>query len=201
LRRSIESAAHRTAYWLACVCVFLIAFKKPQARPAFDYRNSVGIAVARPDRSCLDMRATLAAGQRIPFVSSTTPQTIGELEITRKSDKSCAKKDKNRPDLNKPGLTHYEFKVIRGSLEKSVPAFALANFRGTLTVTTNGVTGDLDGNGETEFLRSCTSSEGVHLTIWTGKPLEGNRRWHAYYYLGYDVDLNCTAAETKPDMP
>jgi hypothetical protein len=181
--------------------LFLIGFQKPQGRPAFDYRNNVGIAVATPDRSCLDIRTTLAAGQRIQFVSSAAPQTIGELEITRQSDKTCAERDKNKTDLNDSGISHYEIRVVRGSVEKSVPAFALANFRGTLTVTPLGVTGDLDGNGNAEFFRSCTSSEGVHLTIWTGKPVEGKRRWHAYYYLGYDVDPNCTAAETKPDMP
>lgn len=180
--------------------MLLIAFKKPQARPAFDYKNNVGIAVAKQDRTCLDIRnTTLAAGQRIQFVSSSIPQTIGELEITRESGEACAAD--NDPALNTPGIRHYEFAVTRGSLEKSVPAFALANFRGTLAVTSSGVTGDLEGNGRTEFFRSCTSSEGVHLTVWAGKPIEGKRRWHAYYYLGYDVEPNCTAAETNGEMP
>ena len=40
--------------------------------------------------------------------------------------------------------------------------------------------------------RACTSSEGVHLTVWSGKPLKGKRVWHAYHALGYDVEANCT---------
>lgn len=37
--------------------------------------------------------------------------------------------------------------------------------------------------------------EGLHLTVWTGEPLKGKSRWHAYYYLGYDTEANCTAAD------
>ena len=39
--------------------------------------------------------------------------------------------------------------------------------------------------------RVCTSGEGMHLTAWSGKPLTGKRVWHAYHYLGYDVEPNC----------
>ncbi len=54
-----------------------------------------------------------------------------------------------------------------------------------------GLRADLDGDGRSESFRSCTSSEGVHLSVWTGAPLRGARRWHAYYYLGYDVEPSC----------
>jgi hypothetical protein len=40
-------------------------------------------------------------------------------------------------------------------------------------------------------VRTCTSSEGLHLTLWSGQPLKGRRLWHAYYYLGYDVEPSC----------
>jgi len=39
--------------------------------------------------------------------------------------------------------------------------------------------------------RVCTSGEGMHLTAWSGKLLAGKRVWHAYHYLGYDVEPNC----------
>jgi len=57
---------------------------------------------------------------------------------------------------------------------------------------------DLDGDGHPEFLRSCTSNEGVHLTIWSGAALSSARRWHRYHYLGYDVVPTCTESETAP---
>jgi hypothetical protein len=47
--------------------------------------------------------------------------------------------------------------------------------------------------------RTCASAEGIHATAWSGVPVTSPRRWHAYYYLGYDVDPDCTPAEYAPD--
>lgn len=54
-----------------------------------------------------------------------------------------------------------------------------------------GVFADLNADGQREHFRECASSEGLHRTVWTGKPLEGERLWHGYRYLGYDVEENC----------
>ncbi|MCI0689673.1 MAG: hypothetical protein L0Y54_20920 [Sporichthyaceae bacterium] len=43
--------------------------------------------------------------------------------------------------------------------------------------------------------RACTSSEGLHLTAWSGTPLQSTRIWHRYYYLGYDVEPSCVEAD------
>jgi hypothetical protein len=43
--------------------------------------------------------------------------------------------------------------------------------------------------------RSCTSQEGLHLTLWSGEPLRSTRVWHAYWYLGYDVAPDCQPAD------
>lgn len=53
------------------------------------------------------------------------------------------------------------------------------------------VVADLDRDGVHETFRHCTSHEGVHLTIWSGQPLTGSRRWHAYFYLGYETEPSC----------
>ena len=47
--------------------------------------------------------------------------------------------------------------------------------------------------------RFCASTEGLHATAWAGQPLASPRRWHAYYYLGYDVDPTCREAEYLPE--
>ncbi|MDB5806302.1 MAG: hypothetical protein JWN73_3624 [Betaproteobacteria bacterium] len=52
---------------------------------------------------------------------------------------------------------------------------------------------DLDGDGKPELLKACPSSEGIHVTAWRGK----QRVWHAYMYLGVDMESACTAAETR----
>jgi len=46
-------------------------------------------------------------------------------------------------------------------------------------------------------VRSCTSHEGLHLTVWSGTPLESRRLWHEYYYLGYDVEPSCGEGEMR----
>jgi hypothetical protein len=47
---------------------------------------------------------------------------------------------------------------------------------------------DLDGDGAAETVTECTSLEGVHVVV---SPGEGKSSWHAYYYLGYDVEPTC----------
>ena len=44
-------------------------------------------------------------------------------------------------------------------------------------------------------VRSCASSEGVHLTVWAGAPLTSRRLWHAYYYVPFDLEPSCDARE------
>ncbi len=50
---------------------------------------------------------------------------------------------------------------------------------------------DLNEDGKDEYFRECTSNEGLHLTVWTGKPLIGKRIWHSYYNFNYDTMPNC----------
>jgi hypothetical protein len=96
-------------------------------------------------------------------------------------------------------MSGYSVQVTRGSLQMGSPAFAIANSNRPLRPTEAGVTADLEGDGQMEYFRACTSTEGLHLTIWKGQPLRGARKWHYYYYLGYDVTPDCTEKETKAD--
>jgi hypothetical protein len=164
--------------------------------PAFHYPADLGVAVEKADRACLYIaNGGLSAGQRVQFVTTSTPQDAGEMEILGKADDTCKEANQDRR-----GVVRYSFKVIRGALSSGTPAFAIANFSRLLTPTEGGVAADLDGDGHPEFFRACTSTEGLHLTVWKGKPLEGWRKWHYYYYLGYDVTPDCTESDTKPDM-
>ncbi len=46
--------------------------------------------------------------------------------------------------------------------------------------------------------RSCATEEGIHTTAWSGAPLSSPRRWHGYFYLGYDVEPDCTPGDYAP---
>lgn len=50
---------------------------------------------------------------------------------------------------------------------------------------------DINNDGKPEFFRECTSNEGLHLTVWTDKPLIGKRIWHSYYHFNYDTESTC----------
>lgn len=42
---------------------------------------------------------------------------------------------------------------------------------------------------------SCTSAEGIHISLWSGSGAERIRRWSAYVYLGYDTEPTCSDSE------
>lgn len=50
---------------------------------------------------------------------------------------------------------------------------------------------DLDKDNKKEYFRSCASNEGLHLTVWKGRPLIGKRIWHSYYHFSYDTEPDC----------
>jgi hypothetical protein len=180
------------------LAVFSAACVGPHApSAAFDYRSQVGIALLKAGSPCLDIRnARLAPGDRVRFVTASTPQAIGDAEVAGRTNEPCAPADPGAAESD-----HYTLKVVSGSLVKGAPAFALVNALGALTARADGVEGDIDGDGQPESFRFCTSAEGVHLSVWTGRPLEGRRRWHHYYYLGFDVTPDCTERDTLPDPP
>jgi hypothetical protein len=186
--------ANSRAYFTALAVLLSTACHKSQGTPSFNYARNVGVAVRKADRFCLDIHSnSLSSSQRIKFISTSTPPSTGEAEIVRQLDQSCAGAQ------SEVGQNHYEFRVISGSLERGAPAFVLVDFAGALNTTGTAVAADLNADGQLDFFRSCTSSEGVHLTIWQGKPLIGIRKWHSYYYLGFDVEPTCTPADTEAD--
>lgn len=47
------------------------------------------------------------------------------------------------------------------------------------------------------WFRICSSSEGLHLAAWPTSRVAGTALWHAYVYLGYDTESDCSEAETR----
>ena len=167
-------------------------FLSPQPAKA-DYRFSsrIGVAVANSGKVCLAIhRPNFVAGSRLTLVLLRVPQSTVEAEVLRPADSSCPK-----PDESDKSLHSYEIRVLKGSLEPSMPAIAVFDWASQFVKHGDAVTADIDGDGKPESFRSCASTEGLHLTVWSGKPLEGKRRWHQYYYLGYDVEADCTAKD------
>jgi hypothetical protein len=157
----------------------------------FRFSSQVGLAVANSGKVCLAIhRQKFVAGSRVTLVLLRAPQSVAEAEVLRPADGACP-----NPDESDRSLHRYEIKILKGTLEPSTFAIAVFGSSSQFLTHEDAVTADVDGDGIAESFRSCTSSEGVHLTVWSGKPIEGKRRWHQYYYLGYDVEADCTTKD------
>jgi hypothetical protein len=141
--------------------------------PSFSFDRQLGVAVA----GCMTGgNSSLALGSSVQLVNPTRPQKTTSATLGP-PDEAC--------------------KGFRLSIPADpMPQIAIAGYTGVFTKDGDLVSADLDGDGRNEYFRACTSSEGVHLTVWTGRPLTGQRRWHQYHYLGYDVDPDCRPEDT-----
>jgi hypothetical protein len=188
LARWIELLREATVHIAIIVLAGSTAFAGAHS---FHYDTNLGVASQRADTVCLSIsNRHLDEGQVVSLVVLAPQQVIAQAKVVRVLTTDCM-----GADAAQSTVASYEVKMVQGSLQPGTPAIAVVNPAKPLRLSGGAVVGDLDGNGQLEYFRQCTSSEGVHLTVWTGKPLAGKRRWHDYYYLGYDVEPNCTDAE------
>lgn len=89
--------------------------------------------------------------------------------------------------------TRYKLAIIGDAeLRPGATGFGIAGIADNCETSETVVSCDLEPGGPPYFFRVCASREGLHFSVWSSKPLDGARRWHAYYYLGYDVEPDCT---------
>ena len=167
---------------LATICFFNIACTRHVQSADYDAR--IGVAVKLPDRICMAIRnSKLLPSATITLIApkiatQASPRTARAEVLTRGADICPGTKADT-------ALSSYDLKIISGSEEMFLPIVA--------------IDARVPSVYAAHSFHSCTSSDGVHLTAWDGgKPLEGHRLWHQYYYLGQDLEPNCTDAETAP---
>lgn len=151
----------------------------------------VGIVNSLPDSSaCLAIRdSRLRKGNRVTVVVPDIPQTVMVASIDSLSKSSCSSQD----DVFR-GASYYRLKIPK--YKAAFDGFGIIG-NAAMKVVGGVARVDLNDDGSLEYFRSCTSAEGIWLTIWTGKPLIGKRIWSAYYYLGYDTEPTCKRNDTK----
>ena len=163
-----------------------------QAKPIrFDFNTRVGVADAneRGELCLIIANASLKEGTGLSLVVLSKHQRVLKARMKERLNQSCS----YNPDLGNASFYSFAIENKEEFKIKDAQAFALAVISSTpITVKQSSASSDLDGDGQKEFFRKCTSNEGLHLTVWSGKPLEGRRRWHFYYYLKYDVVPSCT---------
>jgi hypothetical protein len=171
----------------AAFVVAAIAVTGCQARHEASFDEQAGVVTVMPTQSCLSIdTGALPAGARLRVIDPQTQRTHNA--VVARADQMCAREQ--------GGSTHGYAITID---DATAPApFVGIGLMGDPRLQTAGalLTADVDDDRHPEFFRSCTSQEGVHLTIWSDAALTGRRRWHRYYPLGYDVDPTCVPAES-----
>ena len=158
-------------------------------KQVFNYNMQIGVAeIGATGDGCLSIsNPTLRENQLIILVSLGKPQKVVEKRIVKKLEASCSINTESPPDA-----CFYAFPVGKEHLE---PAIAVVSGTADFKVVKGKVRADLNGDGTPESFRSCTSNEGLHLTVWAGEALKSKRLWHEYYYVGYDVVPSCKPAD------
>jgi hypothetical protein len=162
------------------------AYSCPTREYSFD--RQIGVVAERSAKTCLVIRSsTVTVGRSVEVVSPIPPQSSITMRVAA-TDRACV------PEAAEPDVSGYR---LSGSGEAAqLPGIGILDDRGSFRQQDGLLTADLDRDGTPEYFRSCLSGEGVHFSIWSGKPLEGRLKWHQYYYLGYDVEPDCKPEET-----
>jgi len=167
--------------------VILTACASRGRPPQWTADGHLGIVVATPARACLSIESMLAP--RTP-VRIADPVSRQHAEATVVGvEPACL--PAGAPESVKGYTIAFDGPPPRVPFI-GVGSIGTANWRDRSVA----MAADVDGDGREEFLRACTSREGVHFTVWHNAAMTGARVWHRYHYLGYDVDPTCTPRET-----
>ncbi len=167
----------------------LLSFSMAAPDKKFDYLSQIGtIELSLDGGGCLTIReGSLKVGAPVSVIHLASPQAHTTAVIEKKLIKACSRDpDRDAEDSS------YQLKMPAELDASESIALGIVGFSGAFELRDGLIRADLSGVGIKDSFRDCTSSEGVHLTVWNGEPLKGTRKWHRYFYLGYDVEPNCT---------
>ena len=177
---------------LACILLAL-ACKGDSNNVPFDY--SARMFVADEDSSglflCFATDSALAPGTPVTVVFTGIPQHFAAGRLAARKRLPCIPPSRTPPIDS----MQYVVEIPRDTLDRrGVPIVILG---GVPTPEQRGdtVTIAIDRGRPPVRFGVCAGTEGLHATAWAGAPLLSPRVWHAYYYLGYDVDPTCSEAE------
>jgi hypothetical protein len=175
--------------------ILLCSFQPRKEAANRSLSRSIGVVTWQDGKACLAIRNTSDLTRaRLRVVSLLGSAEARSATIGGRSEQCTA-------SGSDPSIRSWQVRLSAGVFPAGeFPAIGILNYSGRFHKDGTEVSADLDHDGSPEHLRSCTSAEGIHFTIWTGAGLKGKLLWHQYSYLGYDVTPSCTEAETKqPD--
>ena len=154
----------------------------------------IGVAASSRDgQLCVAMPApALAPGTTVTLIQPVPPQSVLVATIAR-SVASCERLERAMI----PGPYYLAQGPGATVADSGTVWVALSGRLGTRRVASGTMVVQLSTPYPNAQVRSCTSHEGVHLTVWAGTPLKSQRLWHEYYYLGYDVEPSCDDRDVR----
>ena len=137
--------------------------------------------------------ANVAPNTPVTLVSPLPPGSFIQAEVTGPSQSACPVSKEVDPTVS-----NYEIHVSQEFIQKLTPLIAVLGASSQFSMApNNNVQADLDQNGKIETFRACSGPDGIHLTVWSGNPLDGTLLWHGYYYEPSNPGLgpSCTPKE------
>ena len=206
-RARTESFDHRPAMENTIPVIFnpsllmAVLLLIPQGVPgnvSFDYQKQLGVVfIVGENTGCLSLHnPDLKPGTRFSVLSVADSGMSWGSEVMVGVTREALGRDCNPASAERDDSSH-QVKIVKGRVVEGMAYLVILVPPEKFTVSEKPVQVDLDGDGVQESFRLCTSNEGLHFTVWSGKPLEGTRRWHRYHYLGFDVEPNCVEADYK----
>lgn len=178
---------------LAGFVLAVVSAGRRQPQP-FDYSSQLGLVDFSPQgQPCLTIENSSLPVDAVLHIVSRSPQTLSVARVLARLEASCSRNPETGPRDSFYSLQVSEKEFAPGDL-----GIAVVGFEGKFPKEGGLLRPDLNGNGQPDSFRICTSSEGLHVTVWDGPPLKGSRKWHRYYYLGYDVEPNCKDRDFRP---
>lgn len=140
---------------------------------------------------CFAIERDLATGDAIsivlpqPLANKTTPEhsftsfkaTIVR-EVTPQDD--CLPLLPDRKDINTDGQSKFYLVKAEQEIDMAI---------GVHTGNSNPL--DVNHDGERDYFGICSSTEGIHFSVWSGMKDSNEPLWAGYYYLGYDLTPDC----------
>jgi hypothetical protein len=171
---------------LACLAML------PQFAVAHGGNERLGTAGAAGAQMCAALQADDArVGERVLVVDPNPPQRVRWATLELDATGTCAKW---QAGADVPGRVF----ALRSAAVTDDTGFIGIVVRGATRVSLQHAKAVVQIAGKPALrFRSCTSSEGLHLSAWPSAEPAGRPYWHAYAYLGYDVEPTCTDAEMR----
>jgi hypothetical protein len=160
-------------------------------QPAGAAKLTFGVAALGEDGFCLSfLGAERPIGSPVTLVSTRPPQAVARGTI-----ESATAVCQGISSRGIPGP--YYFVRVQDSIDLVGALWITVPGRPPARLVADRIRLSLGSRYPNAQVRSCASSEGLHLTVWSGTPLRSERLWHRYWYLGYDVEPDCQPADYR----